>query len=184
MAIAPLNIASATGVNWLKEAQEAADAAANPGGIMGALQDSKYPGSIENFLTKSQKTMANFAQISASTQSSAATLALQMADAAQAKRIEEKLALQQKFNQQPTNYNPPTELDPIIYFGDGSNVDTTTNVLTLLNGQIDITTGQEVVDLSSIINLANGAYIDTKKNIMTLPDGTKIDTVTGLRITV
>jgi hypothetical protein len=64
MAIAPLNIASATGVNWLKEAQEAADAAANPGGIMGALQDSKYPGSIENFLTKSQKTMANFAQIS------------------------------------------------------------------------------------------------------------------------
>jgi hypothetical protein len=99
--------------------------------------------------------------------------------------MQEKLALQQKFDQQPTNFNPPTELDPIIYFGDGSNIDTTSNVLTLLNGtQIDITTGQEVVDLSSIINLANGAYIDTKKNIMTLPDGTKIDTVTGLRITV
>ena len=55
-----------------------------------------------------------------STQSSAATLALQMADAAQAKRMQEKLALQQKFNQQPTNYNPPTELDPVIYFEDGS----------------------------------------------------------------
>jgi hypothetical protein len=183
MAIAPINIASATGVNWLKEAQEAADAAANAGGIMGALQDSKYPGTIENFLTKSQKTMANFAQISASTQSSSATLALQMADAAQAKRVQEKLALQQKFNQQPTNYNPPTELDPVIYFEDGSNIDTTTNIMTLLNGtQID--TGQEVVDLSSIINFANGAYIDTKKNIMTLADGTKIDTVTGLQITV
>jgi hypothetical protein len=185
MAIASINIASATGTNWLKEAQEAADAAANPGGIMGALQDSKYPGSIENFLTKSQKTMANFAQITASTQSSAATLALQMADAAQAKRMQEKLALQQKFDQQPTNYNPPTELDPVIYFEDGSNIDTTTNVMTLLNGtQIDITTGLEVVDPSSIINLANGAYIDTKKNIMTLADGTKIDTVTGLKITV
>ena len=185
MAIASINIASATGTNWLKEAQEAADAAANPGGMMGALQDSKYPGSIKNFLTKSQKAAANFATISQSTQSSAATLALQMADAAQAKRLQEKLALQQKFNQQPTNYNPPTELDPIIYFEDGSNIDTTTNVMTMVDGtQIDITTGQEVVDLSSIINLANGAYIDTKKNIMTLADGTKIDTVTGLQITV
>jgi hypothetical protein len=185
MAIAPLNIASATGTNWLKEAQEAAAAAENPGGMMGALQDSKYPGSIKNFLTKSEKTAANFALINQSTQSSAATLALQMADAAQAKRMQEKLALQEKFNQQPTNYNPPTELDPIIYFEDGSNIDTTTNVMTMLDGtQIDITTGQEVVDLSSIINLANGAYIDTKKNIMTLADGTKIDTVTGLRITV
>jgi hypothetical protein len=185
MAISPINIASATGVNWLKEAQEAAAAAENPGGMMGALQDSKYPGSLENFLTKSQKTASNFALITQSTQQSAATLALQMADAAQAKRMQERLALQEKFNQQPTNYNPPTELDPIIYFEDGSNIDTTTNILTLLNGtQIDITTGQEVVDLGSIINLANGAYIDTKKNIMTLADGTKIDTVTGLQITV
>ena len=67
---------------------------------------------------------------------------------------------------------------------DGSNIDTTSNILTLLNGtQIDITTGQEVVDLSSIANFANGAYLDTKKNIMTLADGTKIDTVTGLHIT-
>ena len=185
MAISPINIASATGTNWLKEAQEAAAAAENPGGMMGALQDSKYPGSIKNFLAKSEKTAANFALISQGTQQSAATLALQMADAAQAKRMQEKLAQAQKFNQQATNYNPPTELDPIIYFEDGTNIDTTTNIMTLLNGtQIDITTGHEVVDLSSIVNLANGAYIDTKKNIMTLADGTKIDTVTGLQITV
>jgi hypothetical protein len=185
MAIAPLNIASATGVNWLKEAQESAAAAEDPGGLMGMLQDSKYPASIENFLTKSQKTAANFALITQGTQQAAATLALQMADAAQAKRMEEKFAQAQKFNQQQTNYNPPTELEPVIYFGDGSNIDTTTSIMTLLNGtQIDITTGQEVVDLSSIINLANGAYIDTKKNIMTLSNGTKIDTITGLQITV
>ena len=185
MAIAPLNIASATGLNWLKEAQESAAAAEDPGGLMGMLQDSKYPASIENFLTKSQKTAQGFALITQSTQQAAATLALQMADAAQAKRVEEKLAQAQKFNPQQTNYNPPTELDPIIYFEDGSYIDTTSNVMTMVDGkQIDITTGQEVVDLSSIINLANGAYIDTKKNIMTLSDGTKIDTVTGLQITV
>jgi hypothetical protein len=185
MAIAPLNIASATGVNWLKEAQESAAAAEDPGGLMGMLQDSKYPASIANFLTKSQKTATNFAQINQGTQQAAATLALQMADAAQAKRMEEKFAQAQKFNAQQTNYNPPTELDSVIYFEDGSNIDTTTNVMTMVNGtQIDITTGQEVVDLSSIINLANGAYIDTKKNIMTLSNGVKIDTVTGLQITV
>ncbi len=32
--------------------------------------------------------------------------------------------------------------------------------------------------------MANGAYLDTKNNILTMPDGTKIDTVTGLTITV
>jgi hypothetical protein len=185
MAIAPLNIASATGVNWLKESQEAAAAAEDPGGLMGMLQDSKYPASIKNFLTKSQKTAANFALITQGTQQAAATLTLQMNDAAQAKRMEERLAQAQRFNAQQTNYNPPTELDPFIYFEDGSNIDTTTNIMTMVNGtQIDITTGHEVVDLSSIINLANGAYIDTKKNIMTLSNGTKIDTITGLQITV
>ena len=185
MAISPINIASATGVNWLKEAQEATAASEDPGGLMGMLQDSKYPASIKNFLTKSQKTAQNFALITQGTQQSAATLTLQMADAAQAQRMQEKMAQAQKFNAQQTNYNPPKELDPFIYFEDGSNIDTTTNIMTMVNGtQIDITTGQEVVDLSSIINLANGAYIDTKKNIMTLSNGIKIDTITGLQITV
>jgi hypothetical protein len=32
--------------------------------------------------------------------------------------------------------------------------------------------------------MANGAYLDTKNNILTMADGTKIDTVTGLAITV
>ena len=32
--------------------------------------------------------------------------------------------------------------------------------------------------------MANGAYLDTKNNILTMSDGTKIDTVTGLKITV
>jgi hypothetical protein len=32
--------------------------------------------------------------------------------------------------------------------------------------------------------MANGAYLDTKNNILTMADGTKVDTVTGLKITV
>ena len=32
--------------------------------------------------------------------------------------------------------------------------------------------------------MANGAYLDTKNNILTMADGTKIDTITGLKITV
>jgi hypothetical protein len=108
-----------------------------------------------------------------------------MADAAQAKRMQEKLALQQKLNPQSQNFNPPTQLDPIIYFEDGSNIDTTTNILTMATGkQVDITTGLEVIDPSTRISMANGAYLDTKNNILTMADGTKIDTVTGLKITV
>ena len=40
----------------------------------------------------------------------------------------------------------------------------------------------KVIDTSSIMQLANGAYLDTKNNILTLPDGTQIDTVTGLKV--
>jgi len=184
MAISPINIASATGTNWLKEAQEAALAAENPGGMMGALQDSKYPGSIKNFLAKSQNAAANLALISQGTQQSAATLTLQMADAAQAKRMQEKLALQQKLNPQQQNFNPPTELEPFLYFEDGTTIDTVNNVLTMSNGtQYDLITGVEIFDQSSIISMANGAYLDTKNNILTMADGTRIDTVTGLKIT-
>jgi len=38
MAIAPVNIASATAGNWLKEAQESLTAAANPGGSPAAAR--------------------------------------------------------------------------------------------------------------------------------------------------
>jgi hypothetical protein len=35
-----------------------------------------------------------------------------------------------------------------------------------------------------MIQMANGAYLDTKDNILTLSDGTQIDTVTGLKLSV
>ena len=76
-------------------------------------------------------------------------------------------------------------LDPIIFFPDGSTIDTNSNILTMANGtQIDTTTGAKVVDTSSLIQMANGAYLDTKNNILTMPDGTQIDTVTGLKLSV
>ena len=178
-------IASSTAPNWLKEAQESIAASENPGGLLGTLQDARSGSSLKAFLAKSQNAAANLALISQGTASSQNTLTMQMADAAQQKRIQEKLALQQKLNPPQTNLNPPAQLDPFLYFQDGSSIDTQKNILTMANGtQIYTTTGLQIIDQSSIISMANGAYLDTKNNILTMSDGTKIDTVTGLAITV
>ena len=88
-------------------------------------------------------------------------------------------------NPQQTNYNAPTELDPVIYFENGGSFDTTSNILTMADGkQFDTTTGLPYHDPNTIISMANGAYLDTKNNILTMSDGTQMDTITGLRITV
>jgi hypothetical protein len=50
--------------------------------------------------------------------------------------------------------------------------------------QIDTTTGLEYHDPKSIVSMANGAYLDTKNNILHMSDGTQVDTITGLKITV
>ena len=93
-------------------------------------------------------------------------------------------ALAQKLNPQQTNYTPPAGLDSVIYFEDGTTIDTANNIMTLASGkQIDTTTGLEYHEPGSLVSLANGAYLDTKNNILTTADGTKIDTVTGLKIT-
>ena len=108
-----------------------------------------------------------------------------MTAAANEKLRNERVQLAQKMNPQQTNYNPPAELDPVIYFEDGGSLDTASNILTMSNGkQIDTTTGLQYHDPKSIISMANGAYLDTQNNILTMGDGTKIDTVTGLKITV
>ena len=187
MAIAPINIASATGTNWLKEAQQSIAASASPGGLLGSLQDATAanPGSIRTFLAKSQNNMNAFAQISQSSQSAAGALASQMSATANQKLREERIALAQKMNPLQTNYSAGPGLDPVIYFEDGSSIDTSSNIMTLASGkQIDTTTGLEYHEPGSLISLANGAYLDTKNNILTQADGTKIDTVTGLTITV
>ena len=186
MAIAAINAKSSTSSNWLKEAQESIAASESAGGMMGALQDARSGSySIKSFLAKSQNSLYALAQIAQGAQESSTQLVSQMAQAAAQKRYNEQVALAAKLNPVQSNFNPPTELDPVIYFNDGSNIDTTTNIMTMADGtQIDTTTGQTYIDPKSIVSMANGAYLDTKNNILTTADGTKIDTITGLKITV
>ena len=185
MAIAPVSAASSTSSNWLKEAQDALVASESPGGMMGALQDSRAGYSIKTFLAKSQNNLFALAQIAQNAQTSSSALTIQMSQAAAQKRYNEQVELQVKLNPVHTNYTPPKGLDPVIYFGDGSSIDTTSNIMTLSNGkQIDTTTGLEYHDPKDIVSMANGAYLDTKNNIFHMSDGTQVDTVTGLKITV
>jgi hypothetical protein len=185
MAIAPVNAASSTSSNWLKEAQDSLVASETPGGMMGALQDARYSaGSIKTFLAKSQNTMYSLSLIAQNSQASAGALYAQMANTAAQKLADERAALAAKLNPTQTNFNPPAQLDPVIYFDDGSNIDTSTNIWTKADGtQIDTTTGQLYIDPKTIVSMANGAYLDTKNNILTMADGTKVNTVTGLKIT-
>jgi hypothetical protein len=182
MAISP--IASSTAPNWLKEAQESIAATENPGGLMGMLQDSRYPASIKNFLAKSQSTANSLQLINQGTAQSLNTLTLQQSDAAQQKLQQAKIDMLVKLNPQQSNFNPARQLDPFIYFEDGSSIDTANNIMTMSNGtQIDTTTGLQIIDTSSMISMANGAYLDTKNSVLHMSDGTRIDTVTGLKIT-
>jgi hypothetical protein len=78
---------------------------------------------------------------------------------------------------------PENVLDPYIYFGNGSSLDTNNNILTMSDGtQIDSVTGVEIIDPTTRIDMGNGSYLNTKTNVLTLSDGTKIDTVTGLKL--
>jgi hypothetical protein len=186
MAIASVNAASSTATNWLKEAQASLAASQSPGGLLGTLQDARSdPSSLKTFLARSQNATNSLALIAQNTQSSAGALAAQMSAAANQKLRDERIALAQKLNPQQTNYTPPAERDPVLYFEDGGSLDTSSNILTMASGkQIDATTGLEYHDPKSIISMANGAYLDTQNNIMTMSDGTKIDTISGLIITV
>src|SRR5436305_7073029 len=140
MAIAAVSAASSTAPNWLKEAQGALAAAEAPGGMMGALQDSRSGYSIKTFLAKSQNNSYALAQISANTQTSSNQLTVQMSQAAAKKHQGELAALAAKLNPVQTNFTPPKGLDPLIFFSDSSSLDTTSNIMTFSNGkQIDTT---------------------------------------------
>jgi hypothetical protein len=184
MAIANVSAASSTSTNWLKEAQESLAASEMPGGMMGALQDSRSGYSIKTFLAKSQNNSYAMAQIMQGAQQSAGALAAQMSHAAAKKRYDEQVALQVKLNPVHANFTPPQEFNPVIYFGDGSSMDTENNIYTSSTGkQIDTTTGLEYHDPKSIVTMANGAYLDTQNNILHMSDGTKVDTISGVIIT-
>lgn len=171
--------------NWLADAFTAIQNQDNQGGLLGMLSDAaSNDGSLSSFMNSSANVANNLALISQNsitqTSSLVAQIAAQNQQTAQQKQLQDAMSSLQASQQmvQPTNV-----LDPVIYFDDGSTLDTNANILTMADGtQIDTTTGTKVVDTSSLMQLANGAYLDTQNNILTMPDGTEIDTVTGLKI--
>ncbi|MBI3702895.1 MAG: hypothetical protein HY244_03350 [Rhizobiales bacterium] len=141
-------------------------------------------GSLKSFLRNSNSAANAFATISQSSVTNASALIAQMAaqnlQKANDKKMQEAFAA---LSAQQKMVPKKNVLDPIIYFPDGSTIDTVNNIMTRVNGtQYDTITGAIYVDPASIIQMANGAYLNTKTNILTMPDGTRIDTVTGLKV--
>ena len=173
--------------NWLNDAFTAIQNQASEGGILGMLDSAgSSDGSINSFLGSSANTANSFALISQSSVTNASSLYAQMAVANAQQQNNKKLQdAQDALQASQQMVQAKNVLDPVIFFADGSTLDTNSNVMTLSNGtQIDTTTGTKVIDTASIIQMANGAYLDTQNNILTMPDGTEIDTVTGLKVSV
>lgn len=152
-------------------------------GIMGALQNIG-DGSLSSFMSQMSSGANAFATISQNKVSSASSLVAQMASQNMQEQSAQKL--QEAFDAlsaQQKMVESKNVLDPFIYFGDGSYLDTDNNLLTMADGtQYDTITGAKYVDPAYIVQMANGAYLNTKDNILTMPDGTQIDTVTGLKV--
>ena len=177
---------SASGAaSWISDAYTAIKNQANQGGLLGMLQNAaSNDGSLNSFLSNSQNAANSFALISQNSLTSSSTLYAQMAaQNAQNQAAQKQQQMMDALTATQQMVQPTNMLDPIMYFADGSSLDTNSNIMTMSDGtQIDTTTGAKVIDTSSLIQMANGAYLDTANNILTMSDGTQIDTVTGLKI--
>ncbi len=172
---------SSSGTDWIASTVSAIKNSQSSAGILGALANSG-DGSVSSFLSQSSAFAGNFATIAQSSVTNTGSLYAQMANTNQQEAAKKKLLQQlNELNSAPAQ--PKQLLDPYIYLGDGSSIDTVNNIMTTSDGtKIDITTGIKVVDPASIIQMANGAYLDTANNILTLSDGSQIDTITGLKV--
>jgi hypothetical protein len=154
-------------------------------GMMQNLSKDNAPGSIASFLASSQANADAFASIAQTSAQAAGQYYAQLAQA-QGQQAAQDRADQEAHLLNPgdqTNYTPSQGLPGVLFYDNGSSLDTSTNIMTLSDGsQVDVTTGLPYVDPASLIRLANGSYIDTKNNIMHEPDGTVIDVNTGLPI--
>ena len=174
---------SSGATNWLADTITAINNNQNQGGLLGMLQNATTAdGSINSFLGQSSNTANAFATISQTSLTNASSLVAQIAatnmQQASAKKLQDAL---NQLTAKQQEVQPKNTLDPVIYFPDGSTIDTTSNILTETDGtQYDITTGLKYVDPASLVQLGNGAYLNTSTNIMTMADGTQIDAVTGL----
>ena len=180
------NPVSGTTSNWLASALSDIQASQSSGGILGALgaaSSTQYqPGSIAEFLNSAPE--AAFSSITTNNTLAATQLAIQISDAN--KQAASAAAAQKALDALSAVSDmvlPKNVLDPVIYFDDGTTIDTNSNILTKPDGsQFDTVTGAPYTDPASIMQLANGAYLNTSTNIMTMPDGTRIDMVTGLLV--
>lgn len=184
--IAPINIASSTGSNWLAEAQSALSASS--GGLLGTLQSASLDssiGSVRSFLNTSQANADAFASIAQSTVQAAGQFYAQVAAAQGQQAAADRAAFNAKLLNpgDQTNHTPGQGLPSVLFYDNNSSLDTTTNIMTLTDGsQVDVTTGLPYIDPKNLIRMANGAYLDTKNNVLHEPDGTVIDANTGLDI--
>jgi len=172
--------------NWIADTMTAIQNQQNQGGLLGMLQNAGGDGSISSFLGQSSNTANAFATISQTSVTNASSLFAQIASQniqqANAKKLQASL---DQLSAQQQMVPVKNVLDPVIYFPNGSTLDTNSNILTMPDGtQYDTTTGAKYVNPASIIQIANGAYLNTQSNILTMPDGTQIDTVTGLKVSV
>ena len=173
-----------SGSNWLADTLTAIQNDNNAGGLLGMMANSGGDGSIDGFLGRSVINANAFATISQTGVSNASALIARIA-ADNLRQADEKRLADAFADLAATQKMVPKKnvLDPVIYFADGSTIDTINNIMTRVDGtQFDATTGAKYLDPLFIIQMANGAYLDTKNNILTMSDGTQIDTVTGLKV--
>jgi hypothetical protein len=176
---------SAPTSNWIADTMTSIQNSKNSAGIIGALQDAgSNDGSLSSFIGISSSFANDFATISQSSVTSASSFYAQIASQNQQNKSADVLQKMMKaLTQSQHMVKSKNVLDSVIYFSDGTTIDTNANIMTKPDGtQYDITTGALYVDPASIIQMANGSYLDTKNNILTLADGTQVDTVTGLTI--
>jgi uncharacterized membrane protein len=154
---------------------------------MGALQNmssSHGKVSASSLMANSTTAANNFALISQNSVSSTSSFYAQIAAQNQSDQANQQLqqALD-SLNKQQQMVSQQNTLPPVIYFSDGSSIDTNSHIMTMANGtQYDVTTGAKYVDPADILEMANGAYLNTSTHIMTMSDGTQVNTITGLKV--
>ena len=169
--------------SWISTIWDAGANATESSGVMGALglaSSKKYPvGSIKAYIAGQQNNALVLSSIAQTGVINATELAIKAGDLALQKRTQDRATEAAKHN---VPMIPPAPLgDSVMYFENGSVLDTANNILTLSNGKkIDAITGADWVDPKSIVQLGNGSYLDTANSILTLSNGTRINTITGL----
>lgn len=171
--------------SWIGDTFTAIQNESSSAGIMGALQSmSASHGSASSLISQTKSAANNFSLISQSSVTNTSSFYAQIAAQNQSDQANQQLqkALDSLTKQQQMVQQKNT-LPSVIYFSNGSSLDTNSQIMTMTDGtQYDVTTGAKYVDPADILEMANGAYLNTSTHIMTMSDGTQINTITGLQV--